>query len=229
MIRCVLFDLDGTLYDEKDFVMSGFRAVSGYLSKIRGVDAEKCFDILRSDFESGLRGKNFDTLIEKLGLDIETPDLVRVYRQHKPRIHLFADAQEILDKLKGSLYLGLITDGWREVQQKKVSSLKVRRYFDVITFTDAHGKENWKPSLKPFEITLEKLQIGAKESMYIGDNPIKDFIGAKKLGIITVRIRRGSGEYDFIELDAEHEADYNITNLGELQKIREKINVQEDH
>jgi putative hydrolase of the HAD superfamily len=229
MIRCVLFDLDGTLYDEKDFVMSGFRAVSEYLSKIRGVDAKKCFNILMNDFESGLRGKNFDTLIEKLGLNIEIPDLVQVYRQHKPRIQLFADAQEILDKLKGSLYLGLITDGWREVQQRKVASLKVRRYFDVITFTDAHGKENWKPSPKPFEITLEKLRVGAKESMYVGDNPMKDFIGTKKLGIITVRIRRGGGEYDSIELDAEHEADYNITSLVKLQELIEKSNAQEEH
>jgi len=229
MIRCVLFDLDGTLYNEKDFVVSGFRAVSEYLSKIRGVDANKCFDLLINDFESGLRGKNLDALIERLGLDIEAQELVEVYRQHKPNINLFPDAETILSKLRHSLLLGLVTDGWREVQQRKVSALKLEGRFDIITFTDAYGKENWKPSLKPFEITLKKLGIEAEESMYVADNPMKDFIGAKKLGVTTVRIRRGGGECDLLELDAEHEADYNITSLWELQELIEKINAQKDH
>jgi putative hydrolase of the HAD superfamily len=109
-----------------------------------------------------------------------------------------------------------------------VSALKLEGRFDTITFTDVYGRENWKPSLKPFEITLRKLGVTAKESMYVADNPVKDFIGAKKLGIITVRIRRG-GEYDSMQLDAEHEADYNITSLWELQGLIEKINAQEDN
>jgi putative hydrolase of the HAD superfamily len=229
MIKCVLFDLDGTLYNERDFVISGFRVVSEYLSRTYGIDKKKCFAILRNDFDRGLRSNNFDVLIDRLELDIGIQELVEVYRQHQPNINLFPDAETILSKLRDSLLLGLVTDGWREVQQRKVSALKVEGRFDIITFTDAYGRENWKPSLRPFEITLKKLGVEAKESMYVADNPVKDFIGAKKLGITTVRIRRGGGEYDSIESDAEHEADYNITSLLELQELIEKINAQKDH
>ena len=228
MIKCVLFDLDGTLYAEKDFVMSGFGAVSDYLSRTLRADSTKCLQILRDDFGSGVRGTNFDALIEKLGLAVSPHELVEVYRKHIPHIALYPDAEAILGKLGNSVRLGLITDGWKAVQQSKVSALGLEGRFDAITYTDTYGRENWKPSLKPFEITLEELGVEGRDSMYVADNPVKDFIGPKRLGVTTVRLRRGDGEYDSIDLDADHEAEYSIANLWELPHLIEKMNGQEN-
>ena len=54
------------------------------------------------------------------------------------------------------------------------------------------------------------------EMVYVGDNPYKDFINIKKLGIRTVRILRGS--FKDIKLDQSYEAEFTINSLDKLTK-----------
>ena len=227
MIKVVIFDLDGTLYDEKEFVMSGFKVVSKYLSSSYDLSSDEIFRILKNDFELGLRRKNFDILLKKINLEEDVKKLVKIYREHTPSISLHEDAKEVLMKLRGKYKLGLITDGLKKTQENKISALGIKKYFDVITITDVYGRNHWKPSSKPFKIALDKLKVKARESIYVGDNPWKDFLGPKKLGIHTVRIKRGSGEYDHINVDDEHKANYIISNLTMLEKIMCRINQME--
>ena len=220
MIKAIIFDMDGTLYNERDFVKSGFEASARYISMKYGLNFEDVYATLVSDFENGLRGKNFNVLLEKLILrDVEVVNLTEIYRKHKPNIHLYPDAEASLRDLKGCFKLGLITDGWQETQENKISAFNLRQYFDAIIINDILSKEYWKPSKKPFQAMLSKLEVRASEAVYIGDNPLKDFIGAKELGILTIRVRRGDGEYDSVELDDEHEANYTIPNLLFLKEL----------
>ena len=53
----VVFDLDDTLYLERDYVRSGFRAVDAWLAS-RGILG--FFGEAWANFENGLRGKAFD-------------------------------------------------------------------------------------------------------------------------------------------------------------------------
>ena len=94
---------------------------------------------------------------------------------------------------------------------------------DKIIVTDDYGKDYWKPSVKPFQIMLDYFDMKPKETVYIGDNPNKDFIPCKKLGINSVRIIRSIGDYMGIVVDEKHEADYRIKSLLELEKILEEI------
>ena len=61
--------------------------------------------------------------------------------------------------------------------------------------------------------------------MYIGDNPKKDFLGANKLGMQTVWIKRNNGEYvKHSPSDKEHQADYIITHISALfQEVIEHV------
>jgi putative hydrolase of the HAD superfamily len=227
MIKAVIFDLDGTLYDEKRFVMSGFEAVAEYLASKHDLDCNKILEVLKKDFDSGLRRKNFDVLLEKVHLKEDIGELIDIYREHTPTISLHEDAKRILPELSQKYKLGLITDGYKKTQAKKISALGIAKHFDVITLTDTYGRTNWKPSDKPFSVTLTKLVVKPAESIYVGDDPTKDFLGAKKLGVHTVRIRRGSGEYDHLNVDDQHEADSTISSLVMLEEIIDRINQKE--
>lgn len=223
MIKTVIFDLDGVLYDEKDFVTSGFKAVAKYLASKHGWSPSEVFEVLKKDFEQGLRGKNFDVLLSKMRLKNEkVSKLVEIYRRHRPHISLHPDVKTILTKLKGAYKLAIITDGSKETQEKKISALGLKRYLDAITINET--KSSWKPNMKSFKATLEKLQVKPSEAVYIGDNPSKDFIGCRKIGVHTVRIRRGKGEYDDLLLDKQHEADYTISSLLGLEEVLNQLN-----
>ena len=77
--------------------MSGFSAVASYLKDTYGRNQKEIYNILLHDFNLGLRKKNFNALIEKVNLDEDIiPKLIKIYREHKPKINLYPDA-----KIKG--------------------------------------------------------------------------------------------------------------------------------
>jgi putative hydrolase of the HAD superfamily len=218
----VIFDLDDTLYEEIQFVKSGFSSVSVYMNKNYGIDKEKFYNLLIKILEEHGRGKIFDNALKQM--DLYNKDLVKslvdIYRSHEPDIKLHDDIQEILSDLKKEYKLGLITDGDSKVQRNKVRALNIGKYFDFMVFSDDYGIEKRKPHLLPYKQALKQLSIHGREAIYIGDNPHKDFIGAKELGIITIRILHGA--FKNIELEEKFEADYNIDRLEELINIIKK-------
>ena len=84
----VVFDLDDTLYLERDYVKSGFRAVAETAVQGSGVGAAEAFDFLWDGFLEGSRGSSFDALLERypeLAQNVEVVALVKRYREHAPR------------------------------------------------------------------------------------------------------------------------------------------------
>ena len=63
----VIFDLDDTLFPERSFVMSGFRAASKFAASVSPVDFEALFNRLQDDFEAGVRGNSFEVALHALG------------------------------------------------------------------------------------------------------------------------------------------------------------------
>lgn len=137
--------------------------------------------------------------------------MVKVYRSHFPNIKLYKDAQKVLPEMKKRYRVGLITDGIKKVQEKKVEALNIKDLFDVITYAIEHGGKN---NIQPFQATLEKLGVEPSESIYIGDSPLKGFDMAKKLGIHTIRILRG--EYRDREADKRNKPQLQIKDLHQL-------------
>ena len=220
MIQAILFDLDDTLYDETQFVKGGFKAVSLYISKSNNIEQRVVYQMLLDVLEEHGRGKAFDIVLKKLGLYNEKliPKLVEVYRTHKPNLFLYPEVSTVLSSLRKQRYkLGIITDGNVEVQRNKVSALAVKDFFDCIIFSDEYGIEKQKPNPLPYKKAMEKLEASANETVYIGDNPYKDFITARKLGIFTIRIMRG--QYKNIKLRKEYESDCQIQNLEDIFNV----------
>lgn len=217
MIQAIIFDLDDTLYDEKQFVMGGFDAVSHYISIKYDVNRDIVHQVLFETLYEHGRGKTFDIALKKLGVyeKKDIPQLVKIYRNHTPKLKLYPETTTVISHLKKNGYkLGLITDGDIEVQKNKVKALKVEDFFDCMIFSDEYGIEKQKPNPFPYLKAIEKLKVNNTKSIYVGDNPHKDFITANKLGLVTIRILKGS--YENITLDDEFEAKYQIKNIIEL-------------
>lgn len=220
MIHAILFDLDDTLYDEMQFVRGGFKAVSLYISKNNNIEQKVVYQLLLDVLEEHGRGKTFDIVLKKLGLYNKKyiPKLVEVYRTHKPNLFLYPEVSNVLSTLRKQGYkLGIITDGNVEVQRNKVEALKIKDFFDCMIFSDEYGIEKQKPNPLPYQKAMEKLETSVNETIYIGDNPYKDFITARKLGIFTIRIMRG--QYKNIKLRKEYESNRQIQNLENIFNI----------
>ncbi len=127
MIKLIIFDLDDTLYNEIDFVYGGFMEVAVFLSNKYEINKDILFkDMVEILNSQGRGGKIFDHICEKYHLEENIGgDLVRIYRHHKPKIFLYNDAYEVLEKFKAKYKLGLITDGYKDTQWNKIKALNI--------------------------------------------------------------------------------------------------------
>jgi putative hydrolase of the HAD superfamily len=220
--RVLLFDLDDTLYPERSFVISGFHAVGAWLSSHLGLPADEVAEAFLSLHDGGARGDTFDRWLQNKGLDAGTylDQLVNVYRRHMPSIKPFDAVPDLLQRFRASRRLGLVTDGFYEVQSHKLSALDIGRYFDVAVFSDELGREAWKPSTKPFEKALSMLGTPPEAAVYIADNPLKDFLGARQLGMETIRVRYSDGYYARCEPPTpQHAPDHQVGKIEEIEGI----------
>ena len=112
--------MDDTLYSEKEYVKSGFKAVSDYL----GGGYE---DKLWQYFEAGKPAIN--ELLKELGRESTEVTALKVYRGHKPKIHLYGGVKELLENLRQrGIRIGIITDGRPEGQRNKIETLRLKKW-----------------------------------------------------------------------------------------------------
>jgi putative hydrolase of the HAD superfamily len=176
--RVVCFDLDDTLYKERDYLRSAFREIAAYVTGHYTGSEEDNYNILITAFENG--ASPFQEINAKLNIDVPTEYYLRMYRQHRPSICLSAEALDTLTSLKNKGYiLGLITDGRSITQRNKIAALGLGRLFsdDNIIISEEFGSE--KPSEGNYLYFVEKYPKA--DFVYVGDNLKKDFIAPKKL------------------------------------------------
>lgn len=192
----ILFDLDDTLYPERDYVLSGFRAVARWAEESLHIPASEAFSELKHLFDVGVRGDTFNQWLHKRELNADSVKfLIRAYRDHVPVLKPFPGVRKLLTSLKRSYRLGLLSDGYLDVQKRKLAALGLEPLLEVVVFSDQWGREHWKPSPRPFKTAAELLKVQPSQMVYIADNPVKDFFGARELGIFTIRFQHDDGEY----------------------------------
>jgi putative hydrolase of the HAD superfamily len=222
LIKAIVFDMDDTLFQEKEYVLSGFLAVGKWLEETRNI--RNFYIYAKNRFNRGERKYVFNKALEDLNISYDhafIKKLIDVYRTHQPNIFLLEDAKHVLDTLQDSIKVGLITDGYSIAQRQKFNALGISNKFNTVIFSDEFGRENWKPSQLPYEKASYSLQCLPDECVYVGDNENKDFITAKKLGWLTVYIDRNEGIYSHVNVTDEHKAHYKINDLRELSNINE--------
>ena len=222
MIKALIFDLDDTLYYEKEYVLGAFKEVANYLGNEYRKDEKKLYLRMKQLLEESGRGKIFNVICEENSFDEDIAELIDRYRNSIPKLELYEDSIEILTWARKNGYrIGVITDGCSKVQWNKIKALEIEKLVDKIIVTDDFGKEFWKPNKKSYLDMIGFFIVEKDECVYIGDNPNKDFIGAKEIGMKTIRVIREKGDHINTLLDKKHEADLNINNFFELKELLE--------
>src|SRR4051812_6960179 len=180
-VRAILFDLDDTLYAEHQFVDGGFRAVAEFLANRHGGSTDAIQGRLWQLHERDGRGQLFDTVLGELGGTAERELVlacVLVYRTHSPRLEPLPRAGETLDAVRvAGLPPGVLSDGQSAIQRRKLAALPaVASRLDVVVMTDELGPGLAKPSPVGFGVACRLLDVPAPETIYVGNDPRKDFV-----------------------------------------------------
>ena len=125
----MVFDLDDTLYQERDYVISGIKAVAGQVERLFEVDYAAQLLQLYESGEKDFLGAAC-TLLNLPGSIKES--LLWTYRLHEPNIRLSADARETIDALQSlAIPIAVLTDTAVEMPAARFQGrIHLRRQFD---------------------------------------------------------------------------------------------------
>ena len=219
----LVFDLDDTLYPERQFAVSGFEAAGRWAAAELGVE-DLAADMTRL-LDAGHLGELFGVALAKRLPDHEPEHLaglVEAYRNHEPQLTLFDDAAWALAHFADRAGLGLITDGTHHVQAKKVSALGIAGRFQEIVYTHALGGRSFaKPHPRSYELVEQALGTGAERLVYVGDNPAKDFVVPNARGWTSVMVKRPDHRRIHAAAQAAEGGDpqHTVASLAELPAV----------
>jgi putative hydrolase of the HAD superfamily len=136
-------------------------------------------------------------------------------RRQKPFV--YDESFKVLDELKDTYRLLLLTNGSPDLQNTKLDiTPELVPYFEQIIISGAFGRG--KPDASIFEHALEKMNLTKDEAIMVGDNLMTDILGASRAGIRSVWINRHDKERN------EVIPTFEITHLEELYPILDKLN-----
>ena len=191
-LKAIIFDMDDTLYGEKEYVRSGYREISKVIPQVERAE-EKLWQL----FEE--KKPAIDELLKQEGLESEEikKACLHAYRYQEPDIHLYPGVEQLLKDLRAQGYLlGVITDGRPEGQRAKIQALGLENLVDEIIVTDEFGGAEYrKPNTIAFETMHKRLGVPYKQMCYVGDNINKDFIAPQQLGMRSIWFKNSDGLY----------------------------------
>ena len=198
-IKHIFFDLDHTLWDfdknsemafemifEKDFPEINIDDfIKVYVPINQAVWKLYQKDEITSEQLRYLRLKqSFDALKIEIS-DFQIDEIANEYIKLLPENnHLFDGTIEVLDYLKPNYSLHIITNGFAEVQDKKLNNSGIAKYFETITNSENAGAK--KPNPIIYNYALASANANKENSIMIGDCIDADINGALDFGIDAI-------------------------------------------
>jgi putative hydrolase of the HAD superfamily len=227
VLRAVIFDLDNTL---TDFARMKGRAVEGAAEAMVDAGLPRTWDEAVAGIneiygEYGIEYQHvFDEYLKSVLGRVDERVLaagIVGYRQGREgTLNLYPHVNlTLLELAKRGLRLAVLSDAPARQAWLRLAYLKLHNVFDAVVTHDDTGQ--LKPSREPFDLVLDRLDVGPYEALMVGDWPERDIAGAKAIGITTVYARYG----DLIG-KGRGGADYAIDDIFEVVKIADCINSQ---
>lgn len=224
MYKCLLFDLDHTLWDyETNSRESLSELYIEFGLKTRGVEEKQFLDtfyVINNElwdlYDRGLlhrdviRNERFHRILTALGVDDYkmSLDLSNEYIAQSPKKkNLMEGCVETLDYLQPKYPMVIVTNGFDEIQSTKLLSGGIEHYFKSIVTSARSGHK--KPAKEIFEFALRENNASPQEAIMIGDNLLTDIAGATNASIDTVFFNPNKIKHDT-------RVTYEIESLREL-------------
>ncbi|MCU6798062.1 HAD-IA family hydrolase [Paenibacillus sp. WQ 127069] len=159
----------------------------------------------------GLKALGIDDA--KLGYELGE----RFPMERRSRPIVYEETFEVLDQLKGSYKLLLLTNGSPDLQKEKLAGVpELAPYFDHIVISGNHGEG--KPATSIFNHALDLLQVTADEAVMIGDKLTTDILGSNRINMRNMWINRHA-----LQRDDEIIPAYEIVSLRDIQGVIDSI------
>ncbi|HDR50387.1 MAG TPA: noncanonical pyrimidine nucleotidase, YjjG family [Mariniphaga anaerophila] len=202
----IFFDLDNTLWDfEQNSQIAMQKTLSHFKLNEKGIGFESFYDSysihnkkLWCEYRDGkvvkkeLKELRFEQTFKELGITgIDPLEMNLFYLTEMPfQKKLVEGAVELLDYLTSKGYqLFIITNGFREVQYKKLEASGLKPFFTKVFISE--DVKAPKPSPEIFEYAIKSANARKKSSLMIGDDPDVDILGALNFGIDAVLVDSG--------------------------------------
>ena len=234
MKKGIFFDLYGTLIDilTDEYDPGVYSTLSRYFSyrgiKIAPKELKKTYF---EDIQSQLKQSNetypevdvykiFSNMMHRYGNKqysksaiVDAAVLFRSLTMR--RFGVFQGVYEVLESLLEKYELALISDAQWVFTEPEMAMLGLTPFFKFRILSSRLGFK--KPDVRLFDMAMKKLMINPEESVYIGDNPQKDLVGAKKAGMKFILFRSEFKPYN------DFQPDRHFNDYSELLKIIEEM------
>jgi putative hydrolase of the HAD superfamily len=204
-IRGVAFDLDYTLAvpdrDRETLLAEAVeQADAPPISRSEYVQAH------RNHLTTESRAPIFAELLAGETTDTDPDQLATAYREAVTTALVpIPDAEQLLRELRAEYRVGLLTNGPVRAQRSKIEYLDWEPLFDTTLVTGelAAGK----PDTAAFDALLSELGTAPEQTVFVGDTPDEDILGADDAGIYTVQVVFDGGPQRDPRADAYVERD----------------------
>lgn len=183
--RAVIFDLDGTLIDNRASFAKAYRAICSRYPEVFDPQSLETEELIIRFYRSSFAKEAYDALAESLAPRV-LPPLEPFHTEwgmtYAGNAVTLPGAAETLTRLQEKGYrLGLLTNGDSKRQWAKIHSSGLYPYFDAVVVSGDQPFEKPDPAI--YRLILSMLQVSAGEALFVGDTLKTDIEGAKRAGI----------------------------------------------
>lgn len=176
----VLFDLDGTLIDSIELILSSMRYAFAKLERQAPSDEE---------WSAGIGIPLFTMFARYARDDADRLNLIAAYREHQFAHHdrLVRCYDDVVDVVRGlrarGHQMGIVTSKSEYLALRGLAHVGLARYMDTIVGCD--GATRHKPDPEPVRIALQRLDCPPEHALFVGDS-VHDVIAGNAAGVTTV-------------------------------------------
>jgi HAD superfamily hydrolase (TIGR01549 family) len=230
-IKAVLFDVDETLFDRVQAQKAVLELIVKQLPQVfSGYTPQRVLAaFLESDrittevFNTGApsegsRDRRSKLFLQLLGIDEKyTTKITELYVKDYPGVKAHVEgAIPVIKKLSRKYQLGVVSNGFTDVQYRKLEAMGLRDLFSCIVLSEELGIR--KPDSRIFHQAASLLHMQPQECLYVGDSYINDVIGAKNAGMQVCWLNPAAQKIP----DEKIMPDFIIAKFEELPELLEK-------